>query len=328
MNTTYYIGLDAHSSICTLCVVDPRGQEIDNRTIVTNGRLLVDYIKSLGGKIIIAFEECDLSCWLFDILHRHAHEVIVCNPTQNAQYKRAKTDKLDARNLANLLRGGYLKSVFHDGSKREKLRILMSSYQDNVQEIVRLKNRLKTTKRRAKLFSKQDIPSHASFIEERLQAQLSQSLITHEKYQALITKYITCFKEAKFLMSIPGIAYIQSAKIIAQVIDPARFENKYKFFAYSGLVKHPRISAERKYGSTRIWGNRTLKCVFKMAAHSAIKGDNALRKLYEHLRDRGLSDYSARNAVARKIAVLTLTLWKNSKFFDEKIVIANLPVKG
>ncbi len=328
MNTTHYIGLDAHSSTCTLCVIDPRGHEIDNRTIITNGRLLIDYIKSLGGKTAIAFEECDLSCWLFDILHRCAHEVIVCNPAQNAQYKRAKTDKLDARNLANLLRGGYLRSVFHDGSKREKLRMLVSSYQDNVQETVRLKNRLKTTKRRARLFSKQDAPSHASFIEERLTAQLNQSLITHKKYQELITKHVIQFKEAKFLMSIPGIAYIQSAKIIAQVIDPARFKNKYKFFAYSGLVKHPRISADRRYGSTHIWGNRTLKCVFKMAAHSAIKGDNALRELYTHLRDRGLSDYSARNAVARKIAALSLALWKNKQLFDEHIILESLPVKA
>ena len=39
-----YIGLDAHSSTCTFCVIDPQGVEIDNKTIVTNGRLLVDYV--------------------------------------------------------------------------------------------------------------------------------------------------------------------------------------------------------------------------------------------------------------------------------------------
>lgn len=324
---TQYIGLDAHSSTCTFCVIDPQGAEIDNKTIVTNGRLLVDYVQSLGGKNILAFEECDLSCWLFDILHKHVREVVVCNPAQNAQYKRAKTDKLDARNLANLLRGGYLKPVFHDASAREKLRMLVSSYQDNLQEVVRIKNRLKTIKRRVRLYPKKDAPTHASFIQEQLTSHLDQLLISHKEYQQQITRCVQRFKETNILMSIPGIGYIHSAKIIAQVIDPERFKSKYKFFAYCGLVKHPRISANRNYGSTRIWGNRTLKCVFKMAAHSAIGGHNSLNVLYGHLRDKGVSDRNARNTIARKIATLTLSLWKNNQRFSNEIVLEGLPVK-
>lgn len=328
MNSIKYIGLDAHSSTCSFCVIDPRGTEIDNKTIVTNGRLLVDYIQSLGGKIVLAFEECDLSCWLFDILHKHVHKIVVCNPAQNAQYKRAKTDKLDARNLAELLRGGFLKPVFHDASQREKLRMLVSSYQDNVQEVVRIKNRLRTIKRRAGLYSKKESPVHALFIQEQLSSQLEQLSIAQKEYKKQISRQAQQFKETKNLISIPGIGYIQAAKIIAQVIDPKRFKNKYKFFAYCALVKHPRISAQRKYGSTRIWGNRMLKCVFKMAAHSAIKGQNALSALYKHLRDKGISDFNARNAVARKIAVLTLTLWRNNQLLNDQIILNSLPVKG
>ncbi len=128
-------------------------------------------------------------------------------------------------------------------------------------------------------------------------------------------------------MPIPGRAFIQSAKIISQVVGPNRFSNKYKFFAYCGLVKHPRISAERKYGSIRIWGNRTLKCAFKMAAHSALNIRSSLRVLYESLRQRGLCDADARNAIARKIAVLSLTLWKNKQYFNERIILESLPAK-
>lgn len=327
MNSIKYIGLDAHSSTCSFCVIDPRGAEIENKTIVTNGRLLVDYLQSLGGKIILAFEECDLSCWLFDILHKHAHKVIVCNPAQNAQYKRAKTDKLDARDLAQLLRGGYLKPVFHDASQREKLRTLVSSYQDNVQESVRLKNRLRTAKRRTNLYPKKELPVYASFIQNRLVAHLEQLRITNEEYQKQIKCQVQHLRETKNIISIPGLGYIQTAKIIAQVINPERFKNKYKFFAYCGLVRHPRISAGRRYGSTRIFGNRMLKCVFKMAAHSAIRGQNALAIFYRHLRAKGLSDSNASNAIARKIAALSLTLWRNNQKFNEQIILKSLPVK-
>jgi len=64
-----------------------------------------------------------------------------------------------------------------------------------------------------------------------------------------------------------------------------------------------------------------------MAAHSAIGGHNALNVLYGHLLDKGVSDRNARNAIARKIATLTLSLWKNNQRFSNEIILEGLPVK-
>lgn len=319
-----YIGLDAHSSTCTLCTVDADGAELDLTTIATNGRLLVEYIKSLGGTIVVTFEECDLSIWLFELLKNHVHKVVVCNPAANVEYKKNKTDKLDARNLAKLLRGGFLRPVFHDGSSREKFRMLVSGYEDVIQEAVRLKNRLKTIRRRARLYGAKTISAHAQFIEDRLIDQLNLFLDVRLRYKDELKKHVRQFKEAKYLMSIPAIKEIQASKIIANVVDPARFRNKYKFWSYCGLVKHQRMSGGRLYGSKRAYGNRTLKCVFKMAAHSALKSHGALRGYYDAQRARGLSDSSARNAVARKIAAITLSVWKNSRLYDEQKVLPYL----
>lgn len=319
-----YIGLDAHSSTCTLCTVDADGTELDLTTIATNGRLLVEYVKSLGGTIVITFEECDLSIWLFELLKNHVHKVVVCNPAANAEYKKNKTDKLDARNLAKLLRGGFLRPVFHDGSSREKFRMLVSGYEDVIQEAVRLKNRLKTIRRRARLYGAKTISVHAQFIEDRLIDQLNLFLDVRLRYKDELKKHVRQFKEAKYLMSIPAIKEIQASKIIANVVDPARFRDKYKFWSYCGLVKHLRISGGRLYGSKRAYGNRTLKCVFKMAAHSALKSHGALRGYYDAQRDRGLSDSSARNAVARKIAAIALSVWKNNQRYDEQKVLPYL----
>lgn len=327
MNKTKYIGIDAHSSTCTLCVMDAQGVELDHKTIMTNGRLLIDYVKSLGDHLVIAFEECDLSCWLYDILRKYAKEIVVCHPAANAEYKRAKTDKLDAWSLANLLRGGFLHPVFHDGSEREKFRVVVSNYEDVVKEMVRTKNRFNTIERRARLWNNKTFQEHAAFIQERLSLQLEQYIETRDEYQRKLTASVKRFKEGKYIMSIPGLGPIQTARIIAQVVDPHRFKNKYKFFAYCGLVRHPRISNNRSYGTTRIWGNRTLKCVFKMAAHSAIKGQNALRTYYDTLRSKGLSDKDAANAVARKIATLTLALWRNQQYFNEDRFLKSLPAK-
>lgn len=322
-----YMAIDAHSSTCVFCVTDAQGQELDQRSIATNGRLIVDYVKSFGPDVVVAFEECDLSCWLYNLLSKHVHQVVVCHPAANAEYKRAKTDKLDARRLVQLLRGGFLHPVFHDGSQREKLRILVSSYEDTVRDIVRLKNRLKTVQRRARLSNDKTFINHAVFVKEQITLQLAPLLQAQEAYRHKLVTSVKPLKETKYLISLPGIAYIQAARIIAQVIDPARFKNKHKFFAYCGLVRHPRISNKRFYGTTRIWGNRTLKCVFKMAAHSALRGHNALRVYYDSLRAQGVSDQNAYNAVARKLAALTLSLWRNHQQFNEQKFLDRLPAK-
>ena len=44
---TKYIGLDIHSSTCSFCVVNNEGEILDEREIVSNGRLLIDYIQSV-----------------------------------------------------------------------------------------------------------------------------------------------------------------------------------------------------------------------------------------------------------------------------------------
>jgi hypothetical protein len=55
----------------------------------------------------------------------------------------AKTDFRDAIHLANELRCGHLKEVYHDDSVWVQLRTSVSGYLDIVQEIIRFKNRLK-----------------------------------------------------------------------------------------------------------------------------------------------------------------------------------------
>ncbi len=135
-----YIGMDAHSSSCVFCVTDTYGHELDEITLETNGQVIKKYLRSIEGPKKLTFEECELSRWLYGLIRPEVEELIICNPVANREYKRAKTDKLDARKLARLLRGGFLTPVFHDGSEREHFRQLMSSDQDIIEEGVRLKN--------------------------------------------------------------------------------------------------------------------------------------------------------------------------------------------
>lgn len=329
---THYIGMDAHTSICVFSVVDDSGAEVSQFKAPTNGAALVDYIRSIPAPRQLVIEECELSSWLFEVLNGEVDKLIVCNPAGNTQYKRAKTDKLDARNLALLLRGGYLTPVYHDGSRTERLRGLMSGYQDVVDTGVSLKNRYKS------LFRKSGLPARGDglYADESLLEGLprpDQRFIGHGlyrlieateaerlKYCAAIKELSRRFREIKLLKGIPGIGEIQAAKILAQVITAERFSDKHRFWSYCGLVRYKQESAGKARGSKRARGNRVLKCVFKMAAKSVLSGGNELREYYDGLRAKGTGDKAARNAVSRKIAAIALSVLKHKSPYDSSRV--------
>ena len=167
----------------------------------------------------------------------------------------------------------------------------------------------------------EDLPKTGDrFIGDQIFGLLAGLEKSRQEYVAEIIRHTKRFKEARYLISIPGIGNIQAAKIISQVVDPGRFADKYKFYSYCGLVRHPKDSGGKSYGTTKIWGNRILKCVYKMAGHSALKGNSRLRLYYDALREKGTKHENAYNAVCRKIAAISLSLWKNSQRYDDNKV--------
>lgn len=272
------------------------------------------------------------SQWLHEILRGEVDELIICNPVTNREYKSAKTDKLDARRLAKLLRGNFLTGVYHDGSEREKFRSLVSGYQNLVEEAVRLKNRYKSLFRKEgqkirgkAIYNDESLlegfeRSDFKFVGEKTFRLLQEMERMREEYVSEIKRIGKGFKEMKRLKTLPGIADIQAAKIVSQVIEPGRFLNKYKYYSYCGLVRHEKRSADKKYGSRKAHGNKILKCVYKMAGFSAIKGNNGLRRYYDRLLSSGVGENNAYNAVCRKIAAISLSIWKQDKNYDDKLM--------
>ncbi|MFH1867855.1 MAG: transposase, partial [Candidatus Omnitrophota bacterium] len=212
-----YIGLDAHSSTCSFCVMDEYGKVHDNVKIVTNGRLLREYVRSVPGSKRLTFEECELSSWLYEMFKNEDCELLVCNPVENKNYKKAKTDKLDARQLADLLRGNFLTPVYHDGSEREKFRDLMSGYQDLIEDAVRMENRYKSLFRKeGKRESGQKVYSDErlleglgredfKFVGKHIHHLLKEMEKIRQEYIPEIRKYSKKFKEIRVLKTLPGI---------------------------------------------------------------------------------------------------------------------------
>ena len=325
-----YIGLDAHMSTCSFCVMDRDGVIKDEVVLPTNGRMLVGYLENLPGPKKLTFEECELSRWLYSLFRDRVTELLVCNPVENISYKRSKTDKLDARRLADLLRGGYLSPVYHDAGDREKLRDTVSAYLDLVQEGTRLKNRFKSLFRKSGIHimgtdCHEDVsvigrlPKDMQTIAASLRLVLLECQKQEEALRRKIKEFCDLLPEAGWIDSIPCLGSIRTAMIISQVIDPHRFENKYKFFSYCGLVRKTAQSGGKTYTSRKNHGNTILKSVYYGAAHLTVtKEKSAFRLYYDRLRSEGRSDRQARQALARKIAAVSLAVWKHKRLFNKE----------
>jgi len=325
----YFIGLDAHSSTSTFAVLDPEGQCVLRKTVDTSEKNLWNVIDSINGERILTFEESTISQWLYISLREKVDHLLVCNPTFVAKKPGAKTDFRDAIHLANELRCGHLREVFHDDSHWVQLRTSVSGYLDIVQEIVRFKNRLKSVfranglktdendfyknKDRVKEFKYES----ARFVSENLFHQVE--FLEQEKL-----KYLEWFKsnQKKYrpirnLMTIPGISLIRANIATAIICQPARFKNKHNFWGYCMLVRHIQESGGKIYGNKRVHGRRELRDIFIGAAESAMRSDSVLRDYYEALRAKGTSHKDAKVALARKVASLTLNLLKNNDTYND-----------
>ena len=325
----YYIGLDAHSTTSTFAVVDENGQCVLRETVKTSEQSLVHVISKINGERHMTLEESSISQWLFLHLKDNVDKLIICNPTYVAKKQGAKTDFRDALHLAQELRTNHLQAVFHDNSHWMELRTSVSGYLDIVEEIVRFKNRLKAVFRAEVIqtdensfyknktrFKELKNPS-AKFVAEKLFDQIEFLENEKDKYKELFEKNRKKYRPIRNLMTIPGISIIRANIIASIVCQPARFDNKHKFWGYCMLVRHIQESGGRIYGNKRFFGRRELRNVFIGAAENAIRLDGGLRDRYDILRAKGTEHKDAKLNVARQIASIAICLLKNNdKYVD------------
>ncbi len=332
----YYIGLDAHSSTCTAVVVDEKGEQKLRDTFATTEANLIKFVSGISGEIHLTFEECTLAQWLYVTLVEHVDHLLVCNPVYVAKKQGAKTDYRDALHLAQELRTGHLKAVYHDESHWIELRVLTNNYLALVDDIVRAKNRLKAVFRTEVVDTKsssfyedkdraKELKNlNSRFVAESLYDQIFSLEKLKSEYREKFKKNLKKYKPIRNLTTVPGIDLIRASIITAVVCTPQRFKNKHQFWGYSMLVRHIQMSAGRIYGNKRVHGRKELRDVFLGAAESALRSDSSLRDYYDALRARGLAHKEAKIAMARKVASLCLCLLKNNDTykndFDEQTI--------
>src|SRR6059036_4120227 len=129
--------------------MDSRGKVVMESILETKASTILEFFAGLRGTLSVTFEEGTWAAWLYDLLKPHVAKVVVCNPRKNALLKDGnKSDRIDARKLAELLRLDNLKPVYHGETGVRMLRELARSYLTFVKDLSRVMNRLKALYRR------------------------------------------------------------------------------------------------------------------------------------------------------------------------------------
>ena len=289
------------------------------------------------------FEEGTYANWLYDVIHPHVAKLLVCDPRKN-KLDGNKTDKIDARRLAELLRMNALTPVYHGQHSIETFRELAHSYISLQQDSTRVMNRLKAIFRsrgiscpgtsiyqldnRKEWLKKLD-DHGARRRAERLFNHLESLLDLCLQAQRDLVRESQKHQGHKILRGIHGLGPIRVALILAFVMTPHRFRNKRQFWTYTGFSVIRRGSAEYQitHGELKRTKrkllprglnhnyNRVLKNVFKGAAlTAAYRGP--FKKLFDQRVANGTAPNLALLTLARKIAAITLALWKKGERFD------------
>lgn len=338
-----YIGLDAHSQTCTAAVMGMSGKRLREQVLETNGKLLVDFVRTIAGCRHLCFEEGTHSEWLYELLKPHVDELVVVQPSRSAG---RKSDSIDAWALADSIRkGGIQNAVFKAPRLHTELRAAVRAHRALVGDLVRAKNRLKSIFRSRGLQGMGDeiydpeqrqpwlrqLPDHRRRLAEMLCSELDAIIPVHARAEQWLLEQAHQHPTVRLLSSAPGIAMIRGAQIVAIVISPERFRTRQQFWSYCGLGIVTRSSADwRRHAQlglvrqelTQTRGlNRdrqpVLKAVFKGAALSVIsRPGHPLHEQYQRMTAAGLKPSLARVTIARRIASAVLAMWKKKEEYD------------
>src|ERR1700693_5999787 len=144
MDSVKHIGMDVHKETISIAVRNSSGKLVMECIIETKASTILQFFQGLSGNVQVTFEEGTWAAWLYDLLKPHVTELVVCNPRRNALLKEgSKSDRIDAKKLAELLRNGSLSAVYHGENGLRMLKELSRSYLTISKDLGRVMNLLK-----------------------------------------------------------------------------------------------------------------------------------------------------------------------------------------
>ena len=321
-----FIGCDAHKKFSVFVAVNEKGHAGEALRVVHDRERYREFLAQLPPRSAIAVEASGSYSWLVDEMERAGHHPRLCNPFEAKRRMglTKKTDSLDAKGLAILLRNGTLPEVWIPPSELRDQRELLRLRIFLVQLKTRVKNRIHGTLARhnvqvpgADLFGVAarrelvgrlpELPAHSREAVEQELATLDFLETQIDSAEHRLETIMKVSVEADLLKTLPCVGKVLSMVLMLEIGKVDRFPTAAHLASYAGLV--PRVHSSG--GHTRMGQvcsnvNRNLKWAFVETGNLIVinqrrlAGSHAVR-LYQRIK-RSKNHQKAVVAVARHLA--------------------------
>jgi transposase len=333
----FWVGLDLHKRYITACAVDDEGHVVaEHRRLAADVSVLLDWLTGLGGPVTVAMEATLYWAWLHDQLRTAGIAAVAAHPYQVKLIwqARCKTDPIDARKLADLLRANLLPAVWVPDAEVRARRKLLRGRAYLVRLRTSVKNRIHGHLTAENLRTGiTDLYGRAgrSWLATvslspmgRLQVDLLLELVDAlgERIGRLddrVKRLAQRDQHARLLQTWPGIGLFGAALVVAEIGTIARFRSSHQLAAYAGLTPSTQSSGDRtRHGAVGRAGSPWLKWILIEIVQSLKLVPGPVGAHYQNqklLRSKGKA--KATVAAARKLCCYLYWCLKEGWSYDE-----------
>jgi len=337
-NEMLYAGIDFHKRYSVVHVLDAAGATVKKGRIEPNG--LAGFSGFFAGfpvrRVSCVFESSMNWGYLYDLLHEieAVADVTLAHPfkTRIIAEAQIKTDKIDARWLAVLHRGGLIARAHASSAQARRHKELLRQRCFFVRQRTSIRNRvhlLLGTQRNlvmpqvSDLFGKKgmealrklrlDQPHRQLMLQQDLDLMKEINVRIQEDEKAIAGEFSDC-EGYRTLLSIPGIGPILGAVVLSEIDGIGRFPSSKKLLGYAGLAPTTSSSGGKTYHGRMIRScNKWLKWALVEAAWVAVGCDPYFGGIYRAARARGKLANTSITIVASRMATIIFHLLKEQR---------------
>ena len=304
MQNQTIVGIDVSSATLDICVSN---DQVQHSFIINNEvKAICKFFKTYKESIIIGMENTGRYNWaLYEVLKDMHHCVYVISPLhlkRSMGLIRGKNDKIDAVRIAAFIKKNHTELPQWQPSSPviQKLKILLTERNS------RIKSRRQLLKQQYDYAKMKQLG-----LDKSLQKLNGQQLALIDKQLALLEHQIGLLikadeqikRHAELIRSVPGAGKVLCWMMLAKTEGFTTITEPRKMACYSGVVPFSNQSGTSVRGKNRVssYADKAIKAVLHLAAMSAIRLENDLRKYYLRKVAEGKNKMSVLNAVRNKI---------------------------
>lgn len=338
-----FVGIDLHKETISLCVMDQNRKILDRaRFRCSDETVIQDYFEQLG-EFEAVVEATASYEWFVRLIEPLASRVLLAHPQKLRVIAEStrKSDKLDAQVLAEFLALDMIPTSYRPTPRQRDHRRLVRQRDSIQRRITSVKNRMRRMMSnynadRKDLFSRIGREAIRNFpfspADQFAMTQMSHEFeFMHEQLQEANRELKAFAKKAplreqqyrELLQTIPGVGFVTTEVVLAEIADIDRFRSQKQIVAYAGLSPGQRESAGRtKELHIEKTGSKHLRWILVEAAWQLVRYSPRWQNIYQRLKHR-LKAKKAIVAVARRLLCLMSAIMRSGEPYS-----ATHPVTG